>query len=605
MSSFAVNLAQELGVPHSGPWTPGVMNLAEAVAGLSRLNGCSEEKAKQILSVLEPYTQDPRCNSMFFGAIATNSGAVDKGENTSLENACFVDLQNPANNTWSFADISDDLSAVYCNGFLVGLIGIAPAGVDLKTYSQSVIPNIPNWLYGFMGFVNLIADGADGHVHMTMGLVDTSGADLEWYEFDTAQTAYLVAKSFLVSGAAFNSLYLRAAMYGQVPINNVIYDSNDKIAEVLIQLIDQDAAGVVDVTPAVEEADGELDTEGYDNTEEYGDEETPEGDNTGEFGAGELDFEAFEEGGEEPTEEFNPDEFNPDEFNPDDFNPDEFNPDEFNPDEFDLDGEGEEPMDEFNPEEEPADEFNPDEFNPDEEGEEPMDEFNPEEDPVEEFNPDEEPVEEFNPDEEPEEDLQSETEEDFIGEEEGENFAVEAEAGDGAEQEYKPKAVSLGRADLTNVLRRVLGASDKLVELIIGEESDMEITCDTPVSIDAVCHVLTAEFYTPEIIQSFLLLADQYATEDGTVLCGEAVEALAYAIWGDIPEYSRERALEHAANILIRHRDALWLGVYHTDAVVERLTVLGYSEAVCLRVAKLMEEVKIDEDAMRRKLIKD
>lgn len=596
MSSFAVNLAQELGVPHSGPWTPGVMNLAEAVAGLSRINGCSEEKAKQILSALEPYTQDPRCNSMFFGAIAAaNSGAVDKGENTSLENACFVDLQNPANNTWSFADISDDLSAVYCNGFLVGLIGIAPAGVDLETYSQSVIPNIPNWLYGFMGFVNLIADGADGHIHMTMGLVDTSGADLEWYEFDTAQTAYLVAKSFLVSGAAFNSLYLRAAMYGQVPINNVIYDSNDKIAEVLIQLIDQDAAGVVDVTPAVEEADGELDTEGYDNTEEYGDEETPEGDNTGEFGAGELDFEAFEEGGEEPTEEFNPDEFNPDEFNPDDFDPD---------------GEGEEPMDEFNPEEEPADEFNPDEFNPDEfnpdeEGEEPADEFNPEEDPVEEFNPDEEPVEEFNPDEEPEEDLQTETEEDFIGEEEGENFDVEAEAGDGAEQEYKPKAVSLGRADLTNVMRRVLGASDKLVELIIGEESNMEITCDTPVSIDAICHVLTAEFYTPEIIQSFLLLADQYATEDGTVLCGEAVEALAYAIWGDIPEYSRERALEHAANILIRHRDALWLGVYHTDAVVERLTVLGYSEAVCLRVAKLMEEVKIDEDAMRRKLIKD
>jgi len=563
MSSFAVNLAQELGVPHSGPWTPGVMNLAEAVAGLSRLNGCSEEKAKQILSVLEPYTQDPRCNSMFFGAIATNSGAVDKGENTSLENACFVDLQNPANNTWSFADISDDLSAVYCNGFLVGLIGIAPAGVDLETYSQSVIPNIPNWLYGFMGFVNLIADGADGHVHMTMGLVDTSGADFEWYEFDTAQTAYLVAKSFLVSGAAFNSLYLRAAMYGQVPINNVIYDSNDKIAEVLIQLIDQDAAGVVDVTPAVEEADGETDTEGYDNTEEYGDEETPEGDNTGEFGAGELDFEAFEEGGEEPTEEFNPDEFNPDEFNPDDFDPD---------------GEGEEPMDEFNPEEEPTDEFNPDEFNPDE------------------FNPDEEgdePADEFQP------------EEDFIGEEEGENFAVEAEAGDGAEQEYKPKAVSLGRADLTNVLRRVLGASDKLVELIIGEESNMEITCDTPVSIDAVCHVLTVEFYTPEIIQSFLLLADQYATEDGTITCGEAVEVLAYAIWGDIPEYSRARALEHAANILIRHRDALWLGVYHTDAVVERLTVLGYSEAVCLRVAKLMEEVKIDGDAMRRKLIKD
>ena len=503
MSSFAVNLAQELGVPHSGPWTPGVMNLAEAVAGLSRLNGCSEEKAKQILSALEPYIQDPRCNSMFFGAIAANSGAVDKGENTSLENACFVDLQNPANNTWSFADISDDLSAVYCNGFLVGLIGIAPAGVDLETYSQSVIPNIPNWLYGFMGFVNLIADGADGHVHMTMGLVDTSGADFEWYEFDTAQTAYLVAKSFLVSGAAFNSLYLRAAMYGQVPINNVIYDSNDKIAEVLIQLIDQDAAGVVDVTPAVEEADGELDTEGYDNTEEYGDEETPEGDNTGEFGAGELDFEAFEEG-EEPMDEFNPEE---------------------------------EPADEFNP-----DEFNPDEFNPDEEGEEPADEFQPEEDPVEEFNPDEEPVEEFNPDEEPEED--------FIGEEEGENFAVEAEAGDGAEQEYKPKAVSLGRADLTNVLRRVLGASDKLVELIIGEESDMEITCDTPVSIDAVCHVLTAEFYTPEIIQSFLLLADQYATEDGTVLCGEAVEALAYAIWGDIPEYSRERALEFAATFL-------------------------------------------------------
>jgi len=575
MSSFAVNLAQELGVPHSGPWTPGVMNLAEAVAGLSRLNGCSEEKAKQILSALEPYIQDPRCNSMFFGAIATNSGAVDKGENTSLENACFVDLQNPANNTWSFADISDDLSAVYCNGFLVGLIGIAPAGVDLETYSQSVIPNIPNWLYGFMGFVNLIADGADGHVHMTMGLVDTSGADFEWYEFDTAQTAYLVAKSFLVSGAAFNSLYLRAAMYGQVPINNVIYDSNDKIAEALIQLIDQDAAGVVDVTPAAEEADGELDTEGYDNTEEYGDEETPEGDNAGEFGAGELDFEAFEEGGEEPTEEFNSDEFNPDEFNPDDFDPD---------------GEGEEPMDEFNPEEEPADEFNPDEFNPDEfnpdeEGEEPADEFQPEEG--------EEPADEFQP------------EEDFIGEEEGENFAVEAEAGDGAEQEYKPKAVSLGRADLTNVLRRVLGASDKLVELIIGEESDMEITCDTPVSIDAVCHVLTAEFYTPETIQSFLLLADQYATEDGTVLCGEAVEALAYAIWGDIPEYSRERALEFAANILIRHRDALWLGVYHTDAVVERLTVLGYSEAVCLRVAKLMEEVKIDEDAMRRKLIKD
>ena len=563
MSSFAVNLAQELGVPHSGPWTPGVMNLAEAVAGLSRLNGCSEEKAKQILSALEPYIQDPRCNSMFFGAIATNSGAVDKGENTSLENACFVDLQNPANNTWSFADISDDLSAVYCNGFLVGLIGIAPAGVDLETYSQSVIPNIPNWLYGFMGFVNLIADGADGHVHMTMGLVDTSGADFEWYEFDTAQTAYLVAKSFLVSGAAFNSLYLRAAMYGQVPINNVIYDSNDKIAEALIQLIDQDAAGVVDVTPAAEEADGELDTEGYDNTEEYGDEETPEGDNAGEFGAGELDFEAFEEGGEEPTEEFNSDEFNPDEFNPDDFDPD---------------GEGEEPMDEFNPEEEPADEFNPDEFNPDE--------FNPDEE-------GEEPADEFQP------------EEDFIGEEEGENFAVEAEAGDGAEQEYKPKAVSLGRADLTNVLRRVLGASDKLVELIIGEESDMEITCDTPVSIDAVCHVLTAEFYTPETIQSFLLLADQYATEDGTVLCGEAVEALAYAIWGDIPEYSRERALEFAANILIRHRDALWLGVYHTDAVVERLTVLGYSEAVCLRVAKLMEEVKIDEDAMRRKLIKD
>lgn len=563
MSSFAVNLAQELGVPHSGPWTPGVMNLAEAVAGLSRLNGCSEEKAKQILSALEPHTQDPRCNSMFFGAIATNSGAVDKGESTSLENACFVDLQNPANNTWSFADISDDLSAVYCNGFLVGLIGIAPAGVDLETYSQSVIPNIPNWLYGFMGFVNLIADGADGHVHMTMGLVDTSGADFEWYEFDTAQTAYLVAKSFLVSGAAFNSLYLRAAMYGQVPINNVIYDSNDKIAEALIQLIDQDAAGVVDVTPAAEEADGELDTEGYDNTEEYGDEETPEGDNAGEFGAGELDFEAFEEGGEEPTEEFNSDEFNPDEFNPDDFDPD---------------GEGEEPMDEFNPEEEPADEFNPDEFNPDE--------FNPDEE-------GEEPADEFQP------------EEDFIGEEEGENFAVEAEAGDGAEQEYKPKAVSLGRADLTNVLRRVLGASDKLVELIIGEESDMEITCDTPVSIDAVCHVLTAEFYTPEIIQSFLLLADQYATEDGTVLCGEAVEALAYAIWGDIPEYSRERALEFAANILIRHRDALWLGVYHTDAVVERLTVLGYSEAVCLRVAKLMEEVKIDEDAMRRKLIKD
>ena len=563
MSSFAVNLAQELGVPHSGPWTPGVMNLAGAVAGLSRLNGCSEEKAKQILSVLEPYTQDPRCNSMFFGAIATNSGAVDKGENTSLENACFVDLQNPANNTWSFADISDDLSAVYCNGFLVGLIGIAPAGVDLETYSQSVIPNIPNWLYGFMGFVNLIADGADGHVHMTMGLVDTSGADFEWYEFDTAQTAYLVAKSFLVSGAAFNSLYLRAAMYGQVPINNVIYDSNDKIAEVLIQLIDQDAAGVVDVTPAVEEADGETDTEGYDNTEEYGDEETPEGDNTGEFGAGELDFEAFEEGGEEPTEEFNPDEFNPDEFNPDDFDPD---------------GEGEEPMDEFNPEEEPTDEFNldefnPDEFNPDEEGDEPADEFQPEED--------------------------------FIGEEEGENFAVEAEAGDGAEQEYKTKAVSLGRADLTNVLRRVLGASDKLVELIIGEESNMEITCDTPVSIDAVCHVLTVEFYTPEIIQSFLLLADQYATEDGTITCGEAVEVLAYAIWGDIPEYSRARALEHAANILIRHRDALWLGVYHTDAVVERLTVLGYSEAVCLRVAKLMEEVKIDGDAMRRKLIKD
>ena len=567
MSSFAVNLAQELGVPHHGPWTPGVMNLAEAVAGLSRLNGCSEEKAKQILSALEPHTQDPRCNSMFFGAIATNSGAVDKGENTSLENACFVDLQNPANNTWSFADISDDLSAVYCNGFLVGLIGIAPAGVDLKTYSQSVIPNIPNWLYGFMGFVNLIADGADGHVHMTMGLVDTSGADLEWYEFDTAQTAYLVAKSFLVSGAAFNSLYLRAAMYGQVPINNVIYDSNDKIAEVLIQLIDQDAAGVVDVTPAVEEADGELDTEGYDNTEEYGDEETPEGDNAGEFGAGELDFEAFEEGGEEPTEEFNFDEFNPD----------EFNPDEFNLDDFDPDGEGEEPMDEFNPEEEPADEFNPDEFNPDE--------FNPDEE-------GEEPADEFQP------------EEDFIGEEEGENFAVETEAGDGAEQEYKPKAVSLGRADLTNVLRRVLGASDKLVELIIGEESNMEITCDTPVSIDAVCHVLTAEFYTPEIIQSFLLLADQYATEDGTITCGEVVELLAYAIWGDIPEYSRVRALEHAANILIKHSDALWLGVYHTDAVVERLTVLGYSEAVCLRVAKLMEDVKIDEDAMRRKLIK-
>lgn len=573
MSSFAVNLAQELGVPHSGPWTPGVMNLAEAVAGLSRLNGCSEEKAKQILSALEPHTQDPRCNSMFFGAIATNSGAVDKGENTSLENACFVDLQNPANNTWSFADISDDLSAVYCNGFLVGLIGIAPAGVDLETYSQSVIPNIPNWLYGFMGFVNLIADGADGHVHMTMGLVDTSGADFEWYEFDTAQTAYLVAKSFLVSGAAFNSLYLRAAMYGQVPINNVIYDSNDKIAEVLIQLIDQDAAGVVDVTPAVEEADGETDTEGYDNTEEYGDEETPEGDNTGEFGAGELDFEAFEEGGEEPTEEFNPDEFNPDDFDPD--------------------GEGEEPMDEFNPEEEPVDEFNPDEFNPEEE---PADEFNPDE-----FNPDE-----FNPDEEGEEPADEfQPEEDFIGEEEGENFAVEAEAGNGAEQEYKPKAVSLGRADLTNVLRRVLGASDKLVELIIGEESNMEITCDTPVSIDAVCHVLTAEFYTPEIIQSFLLLADQYATEDGTITCGEAVEVLAYAIWGDIPEYSRVCALEHAANILIRHRDALWLGVYHTDAVVERLTVLGYSEAVCLRVAKLMEEVKIDEDAMRRKLIKD
>lgn len=584
MSSFAVNLAQELGVPHGGPWTPGAMNLPEAIAGLCRLNGCSEEKAKQILSALEPYTQDPRCNSMFFGAIATNSGAVDKGENTSLENACFVDLQNPANNTWSFADISDDLSAVYCNGFLVGLIGIAPAGVDLETYSQSVIPNIPNWLYGFMGFVNLIADGADGHVHMTMGLVDTSGADLEWYEFDTAQTAYLVAKSFLVSGAAFNSLYLRAAMYGQVPINNVIYDSNDKIAEVLIQLIDQDAAGVVDVTPAVEEADGELDTEGYDNTEEYGDEETPEGDNTGEFGAGEPDFEAFEEGGEETPEGDNTGEFGAGELDfeafeeggeepTEEFNPDEFNPDEFNPDDFDPEGEGEEPVDEFNPEEEPADEFNPDEFNPDEEGEEPADEFQPEED--------------------------------FIGEEEGENFAVEAEAGDGAEQEYKPKAVSLGRADLTNVLRRVLGASDKLVELIIGEESNMEITCDTPVSIDAVCHVLTAEFYTPEIIQSFLLLADQYATEDGTVLCGEAVEALAYAIWGDIPEYSRERALEHAANILIRHRDALWLGVYHTDAVVERLTVLGYSEAVCLRVAKLMEEVKIDEDAMRRKLIKD
>lgn len=567
MSSFAVNLAQELGVPHHGPWTPGAMNLPEAIAGLCRLNGCSDEKAKQILSALEPYTQDPRCNSMFFGAIAANSGAMDKGEDTSLENACFIDLQNPANNAWSFADISDDLSAVYCNGFLVGLVGIAPAGVDLEAYSQSVIPNIPNWLYGFMGFVNLIADGTDGHVHMTIGLVDASGADLEWYEFDTAQTAYLVAKSLIMNGAAFNSVYYRAAMVGQVALNGVVYDSNDKIAEVLIQTIDQDAAGIVDVTPEIEEA------------EEFEEAEAEEVAETEEFEQGELDFDAIE--GEIDTELEG-------EFTPDEFNPDEFGEVEGEAGEFEVEGEFETeftPDEEFQPEEETAEFEETTEFEED---------FNPSEtvELEEEEEAEFEPADEFQP------------EEDFIGEEEGENFAVEAEAGDGEEQEYKPKAVSLGRVELTNVMRRVLGASDKLVELIIGEESHTVITSETPVSIDAVCHVLIAEFYTPEIIQSFLLLADQYATEDGTVLCGEAVEALAYAIWGDIPEYSRERALEFAANILIRHKDALWLGVYHTDAVVERLTVLGYSEAVCSRVAKLMEEVKTDEDAVRRRLIK-
>ena len=557
--SFAVNLAQELGVPHNGPWIPSVMRVDEAVASISRLNGCSEEKVKQVLASLEPYTQDPRCNSIFYGAIAANSVAMDKGDNTRLENTCFVDLQNPANNTWSFADISGDLSAVYCNGFLVGLIGIAPSGVDLEAYSQSVIPNIPNWLYGFMGFVNLIAEDEDGSVNMNLGLVDASGADLEWYEFDTTQTAYLVAKSLFVSGAVFNSIFYRAAMYGNVVINGTTFENNDKIAEVLIHLIDSDASGVIDVTPAEEEHEEVEDDEAsideeeaeplYDEDEDEGEDDDIDFDSAEDLEGEKLDLEAdeidFDEAEDLEGEEIDFDEA----------------------EDLELDSEVDEDLED---EEIELDETEDLEF----------------EEADESFIGDDFDSLDFEADEESEE--------------------ADEEADEEIEEEpYQPKAVSLGREDLTNVLRRVLGASNSLIKLIIGEVADTEITSETPVNVDAICHVLAAEFYPDEVIQSFLLLADQYAVEDSTISCGDAVEAVANAIWGDIPEYSRERVEEHAANILIRHRDALWLGVYHTDAVIERLNVLGYNDAVCLRVATLMEAVKEDIDTMRKKLIRN
>jgi len=649
MNSVMANLAQELGIQHNGAWIPGVMNDNEAVGAMCRLNGCTERVALQLINVLKPYTNVPECNGMFFGALATNPGAVNVGDEVNLGNACFVDLQNPENNVWSFADISDDLSAVYCNGLIVGLIGIAPAGETLESYAQSVVPNIPHQLYGFMGFILLLAQGEGGKVGITLGLVDASGSDLEWFEFDTVQTEYLVAKGVFLNNLAFSSLYYRAALCGGIVLDGILYENNDMVAEVLIKLVDTDASGVIDVTPAGEEVptgtdlfDADAPTPNFDGAygsygveEDAGtinfddadeadapaevfDEETDVADTADDEATDTVADEAADEAADEVAEEVVGEAADEvvgeaadevvgeaadevaeevvgeaaDEVVDNGFAGDE----ELAAEETDVNFDFETPQvsdTDFDPLPPVSYDYAGSE-QAESVGEIPSyDEFETTVDLNANVSSEEqygysEQVEQVEPG-----DVQAEQSEELVGE------IVEEPVGPPAEE---IEQVSLGRDDLVAVLRRVLGASDSLVTVIIGEAYTDEITCDTPVGVDAICHVLNDEFYTDDIIQSFLLLADQYAVE-GMLSCGDAIQCMAKAIWGEIPEYSVERTTNHAANILFRHRDSLWLGVYHTTSVIERLKALGYKDTVCDRVAKLMSQVKSYIPKMRQKLI--
>lgn len=653
MNSLMVNLAQELGVPHNGAWLPGSINENEAVASLSRLNGCSEQVALQLVNALKSYTNDPNCNGMFFGAIATNPGATNIGNDVNLSTACLIDLQNPANNLWSFADVSDDMSAVYCNGFVVGLVGIAPAGETLDSYSQQITPQIPQYLHSFMGFVVLLAEGEGGKVDMSLGLVDSSGVDFEWFAVDTVQTGYLVAKSVFLNGVAFSSIYYRAAMYGAIPLNGVVYENNDALAQVLIQLVDSEVSGVVDVTPAAEEGSDDTATEGSEaestgyisvpeadmpQMEQYADEidattpmeaaeDTPEyaedseafaGDES--TGADDLDLSEAAESGDESFEDAGSYESAGDEMVYESAADDT----EAETDITETSGvwESVTPPSVDDSVHGIAEDYTASEGEDTPESAIPDGDYTPAGDDTlagadtlatditgggyeydswsGQSDTTDEDYSASNYSGQDAAEYADEVSEQYT---EDENTAETEEEQAEVTEEESTEEVSLGRDDLVSVLRRVLGASDTLITLIIGEAYASDITHETPVGVDAVCQVLADEFYTDDIIQSFLLLADQCAV-DGMLSCGDAIQCMAKAIWGEIPEYAIERTTNHAANILFRYRDSLWLGVYNTSSVVERLKALGYKDAVCERVAKLMYKVKADIPKLRQKLIR-
>ena len=585
MNSFISNLAHELGIAHNGPWTPDVLNNNEAVASICKLNGCTSQVAQQLLHALKAYTADPSCNGMFFGAVALNSGAKNVGADLNLGTACFIDLQTPANNAWSFADISDDLSAIYCNGFVVGLIGNAPAGVTLESYTRSILPTIPHQLYGFTGFIFLLAKGTNGKIDITMGLVDSSGSDLEWFEFDTVQTEYLVAKALFLNNGAFSSLYYRAAMYGNIPINGVLYDTNDKIAEVLIQLIDADASGVVDVTPVavapVAVAPVAVAPVAVAPVDVTPVDVTPVTPVTPNYVAVDTEFDPLTNTEFDPL----PDPMTNTEFDP---MPVPMTDTEFDPLPVDASDNVYDDLSDNvydNVSDKVCDKV--------------CDKvYDNVSDDVSDTGSDAVTVHDNMYDKVYDKVY------DNMYDKVYDNVSDTVSAVVAEPMEVGLTSVSLGRGDLVSVLRRVLCASDSLITLILGSSSTESITSVTPVSLDAVSAVLDAEFYTEDAIQSFALLASQYA-KDGVLSTGDALSCVAKAVWGEIPDYSVGRTTNHVANLMYRHKDELWLGMYSTDAVIERLVELGYKPDVCSRVAALTLDIKTQIPKQRRQLIGD
>jgi hypothetical protein len=685
MNNFIAELANELRLTYAGNWMPGTAVVPDVVEAWGKLNGCSPVAATRLWDELRQMT-GPQRNQNFYAALMYNNTARENGEHVPLASACLIDLVCDYNNVWKLATITPTLSVVYCNGLLVGFIGTAVPGQDIMALRMQMMSQLSPEYYSFLSFVLLLAPGEEGTTDATIGMVAPCGTDIEWFTFDTPQTEYLAAKTWLTNGGAQRSLILRAALKAGREIYGQFHTGNDTVGEQLLRLLDVEAKGIVDETPtaadAVEDylASGRTSVDGLNNTTVVGDDAAADVTLAGvtpaavesPLGVDLNGFSAEDTGFSDVKGEFG-----------DDIPEDEgFGADTDAAglgDAVDAaDGFGEDATG-FGTDE--ADGFGTDEaggFGEDEEfpfkGDEEAD--GTAEEAATEDGQEEEGVAEEAEDEDVELDVSVVIEGNAVVGEilkcavtnlDGTPFEVTSDmeyvwssVRDGVEtaigdsevltvelehvggtiivaldhggylyeseptaliiapavpeevEEFAPPAevaaieavlaedeevvteicacmqtdVVYRRVDVARVLRNVIGDFSGIIDTILGSTCSEKLNKNTPLEVQAVLDMLAAEFYPPDVINTFGLAA-QAAVTNGQITCYDAVKLLARVVWGvGVDENDRDlMGIKFAGAVFTRNGERL-LGQGVTEAeLLERMADAGYSEGAGAAVA--------------------